>query len=115
MRLSDPSHGNSVRPTGPVAEIARDTVQMRPNAPSISAPPAQKCSEMRPGAPECSTLHQPSQTHKTKPPRKLTSRQLAAVRLLVRGVATANIASYLGIDRHTLARWRRLPLFDAEI
>jgi hypothetical protein len=45
----------------------------------------------------------------------LRHRQLLAAMLIVRGQRTGRIARQLQIERHTLARWKRLPLFQAEL
>jgi hypothetical protein len=50
-----------------------------------------------------------------RPPRPLTPNQLRAARLLLAGHSTTAIAAALAIDRHTLATWKRLPLFQQEL
>jgi DNA-binding CsgD family transcriptional regulator len=57
-----------------------------------------------PDAPEC-TLN--SRIGKTNPPRPLSLRQHAAIRYLVRGYAVGKIAAHLGVDRHTIKKWKR--------
>jgi hypothetical protein len=45
----------------------------------------------------------------------LSSRQLAAARLLACGCAPVKVAAELGMTRQALWKWRRQPDFDAEI
>jgi hypothetical protein len=63
----------------------------------------------------------PAQTEKSKSNpmehsgTSLTSRQHAALRLLVRGHGIERVARYVGVERHTIARWKRNPAFAAEL
>jgi hypothetical protein len=58
----------------------------------------------------------PSSAHcETNPPPDLTSRQLAAVRLLLLGRSGRAAARELDLEEHTITRWRRLPAFRAEL
>jgi hypothetical protein len=64
---------------------------------------------------------------KTNPPRlasltapgradePLTDSQFAAVRLTVRGLGSVKVARHLGLNHHTIARWKRDPRFAAEV
>lgn len=52
---------------------------------------------------------------KSNPPRPLTADQLRAVSFLVDGASTNTIAHALCINRHTLSRWKRHPLFQQEL
>jgi hypothetical protein len=45
----------------------------------------------------------------------LTPRQLHAARLLVAGHNDSSAAAILGVHRHTLRRWRRVPEVRAEL
>ncbi|MDQ3439809.1 MAG: hypothetical protein M3478_05610 [Planctomycetota bacterium] len=47
--------------------------------------------------------------------RPLTDRQLAAARLIVRGYGSVEIAAHLGVNRHTVACWKRHPAFAIEL
>jgi FixJ family two-component response regulator len=51
--------------------------------------------------------------HSEAPAAGLTYRQLAAARWLVRGRGNLDIAQRLGVARHTVERWKRLPAFIA--
>jgi hypothetical protein len=60
-----------------------------------------------------SIFHPPSSS--SHPPRPLTPDQLRAARLLLAGQSTNAIAAALSINRHTLGKWKRLPLFQQEL
>lgn len=93
-------------------------VQMLQNAPSPSVTSAPECTELLQNAPKCTTLSTPlenDKTNPTPPPKPLTHRQLAAVRLIVQGVSTPAITRHLEISRHSLIRWKRLPAFAAAV
>jgi hypothetical protein len=51
----------------------------------------------------------------TNPPRRLRPRELAAARLLVRGLRTAEVARELTTTPQTINRWKREPVFSAEL
>ena len=48
-------------------------------------------------------------------PTLLTPRQISAARLLVLGRCGRDVARELGVEEHTVTRWRRLPAFAAEL
>jgi DNA-binding CsgD family transcriptional regulator len=50
-----------------------------------------------------------------RPPRPLTPAQLRAARLLAAGQSTNAVAAALGVDRHTVADWKRHPYFQPEL
>ena len=54
-----------------------------------------------------------SKSSKTNPP--LTDQQRAVARMLVQGLRTNRIAHLLGLNRHTIPRWRRDPRVIAEM
>jgi hypothetical protein len=47
--------------------------------------------------------------------RPLSPQQLAAVRQLAQGAGSVRVARQLGVNRHTIARWKRDPRFVAEL
>jgi len=47
--------------------------------------------------------------------RPLTERQHACARLLVQGCGTLDIAHHLGVEHHTIARWKRNAAFQLEL
>jgi hypothetical protein len=49
------------------------------------------------------------------PPRPLAPRQLTAINLLFDGATVANAARTLNINRRTIFRWLKQPLFRAEV
>ena len=52
----------------------------------------------------------------TKPmPLELTDRQVAAARLLALGRTGRDTAAEIGVNPHTIVRWRRLSGFQAEV
>lgn len=69
-----------------------------------------------PNAPSRSTVHHGLQSDNAKPTeRELSPRQLAVARALARGGPIFVIARDTQTSRHTIARWRRLPKFQAEL
>jgi transposase-like protein len=97
---------------------------MHPNAPHCTptypnAPRGQfsgakdrpECTELHPGAPECTRK---TRSGKTNPPT-LSLAQHAAIRYLVRGYRVGQIAQHLGVSRHTIKRWKHDPRFVAEM
>jgi hypothetical protein len=71
------------------------------------------------GASQRTAAHQFRTVEKTNPTASslppLTSRQLAAARLVVRGMSSADVATRLKTIRQTINRWKKLPQFDAEV
>src|SRR5262245_59819043 len=59
--------------------------------------------------------HEKCQTKPTPPHAELTSRQLAAARLLCHGLRTVHVASRLDTTVQTINRWRKLPSFAREL
>src|SRR5689334_15495205 len=49
------------------------------------------------------------------PTAALTPRQRHAARLLIAGQTAKGVAAELGIDRHTVSDWKKLPAFQAEL
>ena len=47
--------------------------------------------------------------------RELSLRQHAAARALVRGYGSADVAKHIGVNRHTIGRWKRDARFIAEL
>ena len=45
----------------------------------------------------------------------MTDAQLAAIRLTVRGFGSKAVARHLGLNHHTIGRWKRDPRFAAEV
>jgi len=62
-----------------------------------------------------STLHPPALSSRARSPRPLTADQLRAARLLLAGQSTNAVAAALSLNRHTIGKWKRLPLFQAEL
>jgi hypothetical protein len=55
---------------------------------------------------------------KTNPPQSAggaTPRQMMAARLLLAGRRVAEVAAELGVHPYTVSRWKRDPLFEAEL
>ena len=117
-RLLGPPDAPRARQTAPNAANARQSappmrkLQNEPNPPSSRADPchsAPNSANARRAAENCKTNPSP------RPARPLTPDHLRAAGLLVAGYSTNDVAATLEINRHTLARWKRLPLFQREI
>ena len=78
---------------------------------------APKCDPVQPNIPGRSQAFPQTESDKTNPTAafSLTPRQLAAARLLCRGMSTDAAAAQLQTTRQTINRWRRLPAFAKEI
>jgi hypothetical protein len=57
----------------------------------------------------------PARDCKTNPPPMLAPRQVSAARLLLAGRTCRAAARELGVEEHTIYRWRKLPAFRAEL
>lgn len=110
---------------------ARWSAQMCRNVPSLDRPmcrnvpstdaasvthPARMCRNV----PEHAGMCHPHEKSKTNPipnppTDALSYRQLTAARLIVRGRGSVEVAKHLGINRHTVAIWKRDPAFRAEV
>ena len=117
----------------PTAPAGRSAPYVNLNKPAARTPPTSSIPSFR-GAPAVDTglrqltpvdATQPKPAAgKTNPPRRsaqpthvpaLSSRQLAAARLLACGRAPAEVAREIGITRQALWKWRRRADFDAEV
>jgi hypothetical protein len=67
-----------------------------------------KCAQSDPTPENC-------KTNPPDPPKPLSLRQQHAARLLVLGLGSKRAARQLGINHHTIARWKRDPRFIALI
>jgi len=91
-----------------------------PNVPSAPARGVAQTAEMFLNLPESSGMFHQRKNDETnpvppEPPRPLTYRQLAAARLMIKGRGTLEIAHHLGVEHHSVARWKRNPLFREEL
>lgn len=83
--------------------------------------PTATCSPALPGVTPCSVVlpRERTQYAKTNPtapaPAVLPPRQVLAVRLLMGGIGVTETAKHLGVCRHTIRRWMKTPLFQAEV
>jgi DNA-binding NarL/FixJ family response regulator len=65
--------------------------------------------------PQRSAAQQQNESEQTNPPLKLSTRQLAAVRWVMQGLSSSDVASRIGTTRQTVNRWKRDPIFAAEV
>ena len=67
----------------------------------------------------CIRMHHGKSLARSKPlvreTSELTTRQLAAARLVVQGRSSSDVAKRIGTIRQTINRWKKLPAFVAEI
>ena len=107
------------------AQMCRNVPPVRPetcrNVPSANAPQPIERAGMCQNMPEPARMCHDDENDKTNPsaynpgPRPLSDRQLAAARLIVRGYGSVEIAAHLGVNRHTVASWKRSPAFVIEL
>jgi hypothetical protein len=69
---------------------------------------------MHPDVPECAGM---CRANDVSPhgARRLSLAQHAAIRLLAQGRGSVAVAAELGLNRHTVARWKRDPSFQAAL
>jgi len=109
--------------------------ELCPNVPSPPAQQPEKSAQLCPNVPDCAQSEPPPENCKTNPPRptpapvirghgresvgspskSLSLRQQHAARLLVLGLGSKRAARQLGLNHHTIARWKRDPRFAALI
>jgi DNA-binding NarL/FixJ family response regulator len=120
---------NPPRQSAPTPAIARQTTPLNslmqneptslPNRQPSTAIPAHPPHNPRQSAPNPAIARRLERPCKSNPeprtPRPLTPNHLRAARLLVAGQTTTAIAAALGLDRHTVSQWKRLPAFQREI
>jgi hypothetical protein len=127
---SDPPLARTTAPHGaPASTAAHHEIQFPRNKPNaqnntqpahhgaLSEPPLARTAAPH-GAPAYTAAHHPTKIAKNEAtchPGPLSPRQLAALRYLVAGYRPTFVAKGLSIDRHTLLRWRRDPLFQAQL
>jgi DNA-binding CsgD family transcriptional regulator len=98
----------------PVPEMCR-------NVPSDDAVGVEKHAATCPNVPEHAGMCQGVRSDETNPPvytpreRPLTHRQLMAARMTVWGMGSVEVARELGVNRHTVAIWKRNPAFKVEL
>jgi DNA-binding CsgD family transcriptional regulator len=115
----------AARQTVPNTAKARQTAPPHPPlqnkaTPAAPVPPSHRQPTPPPDparqtVPNSANARHPEPPRKTNPPRPLTPAQLRAAHLLVTGHSTTAIAATLQINRHTLAKWKRHPLFQQEL
>jgi hypothetical protein len=90
--------------------------QMFQNVPSSAGEPVIQTAKTFRKVPEPSGMFHQRENVETNPiPRPLTYRQLAAARLIVRGRGSLEVARQVGVEHHSVARWKRDPAFRAEL
>ena len=101
---------SGVAPASPPSLVSPSTVA------EIEATAAR--SAMLPHAPSCSVVLPGEKVQLAKRTQirapVLTPRQILAVRLLMTGAGVTEAARQVGVCRHTIRRWVRTPLFQAE-
>jgi len=101
--------------------VPSPSTEMFRNVPSNGATNGGDCSKMFPDVPEGSRMFHHTENGGTNPSvyrpreRPLTERQHACARLLVQGCGTLDIAHHLGVEHHTIARWKRNAAFQLEL
>ena len=94
--------GGGTNPNEPISG-AREGSGIFGDVRQCSAPPARGGCETNPIAAG------------TDPAAELSNRQLAAAQLLALGRTGRQAAGEVGVEEHTITRWRRMPLFAAEV
>jgi hypothetical protein len=114
-------------PTAPAAGSSPFVNRNKPPAPAARQPSASSAPAVDAGLRQLTpvdAMQRKCAPEKTNPPRRaaqatgvsmLSSRQLAAARLLACGRSPADVADEIGITRQALWKWRRRREFDAEV
>ena len=119
---SAPSRNDKTNPPSPIAPDR--TISGAPAAPSAAResasdgmpPQRTECSEMFRDVRECSSKTRNDRTNpKATGEPGLSARQVAAARLLALGRSGRAVATEVGVEEHTVTRWRRAPAFVAEV
>jgi hypothetical protein len=123
-----PNHANvKNEPTVPVSGSSPFVNRNKPPARTSPAPSSSRAPAVDAGLHRLTPVDamQPKRaSEKTNPPPRsarathvatLTSRQLAAARLLACGRAPRDVADEVGVTRQALWKWRRRADFDAEV
>jgi hypothetical protein len=99
------------KPSSPVTPIAS-----RQSSRDEPPTPRGRCSQTFTDVHECSSKPRSNETNPTPPPgARLTARQVAAARVLALGHSGCAAAAEVGVEKHTITRWRRTPAFAAEV
>jgi hypothetical protein len=105
-----PAPSTTARSAPPVAPA-----KTNPNKPIAGAREgAETCGNVRERA--AATARAPYGTNPTpRDKMELTPRQVAAARLLALGRCGRAVAAEIGVNEHTVTRWRRVPAFATEV
>ena len=90
---------------------------MCPDVPPIAQAQGTKPAQMCPIVPESAPGDVADANCRTNPPRlrPLSDAQHAAIRMLLGGMGSKAIARALGLNHHTIGRWKRDPRFAAQL
>jgi DNA-binding CsgD family transcriptional regulator len=101
--------------------VPSPAAEMCQNLPSPHVPERAAPAEICRNVPEPAGTCHAGEGDKTNPPvytpreRPLTERQLMAARMIVYGYGSTEVAHQLGVNRHTVAVWKRNPAFRVEL
>jgi DNA-binding CsgD family transcriptional regulator len=111
--------GKVMRPFSEPAAECQDVPSAAPsmcqNLPSAGQVDGTSSAEIDQNLPDSAENSDESRRRKTNPPRPLSYAQHAAIRLMVRGHGSVAIARHLGLNHHTIGRWKRDVTFVAEV
>jgi transposase-like protein len=93
-----------------IMRAVNETNPIEPNA------YVRECSEMLGDVRECSAVTTDlADGANPTPHHELADRQIAAARLLALGRTVRATAAEVGVEEHTVTRWRRQPAFQSEV
>ena len=102
-----------VRPAPVCQDVPSGNAAMCQDVPRRTPADVPECARTCPEVPESASAREMARTNPN--PRALSDVQLAALRLIVNGFGSVGVARRLGVNHHTVSRWKRDPQFAAEL
>jgi hypothetical protein len=115
---SSKTRSDKTNPSPPATRVTALAASAAPRSASTdaTAPEPRGCSQIFTDLHTCSPIQRNDETN---PPQRssphLTARQVAVARLLALGRSGSAAAREVGVEKHTITRWKRSPGFADEV